>query len=165
MYNRLSWAAVILFLPAGLADGCGHGAKKASMNPVAPEVRVIDEEYWPDGTLRLQKGVTLRPDGTSINHGTYTRWHKNGRKEYEGAFVDGKVHGTTTSWHRNGQVSVREQYRHGQRHGTRRVWDENGVLRKEEHHVDDKPDGVWTVWDERGRIKWQGTFDRGVPKS
>jgi hypothetical protein len=37
------------------------------------------------------------------------------------------------------------------------------VKRKQESHAHGKPHGTWTVWNKDGKIKWQQTFDMGVP--
>ncbi len=156
--------STVLLLLACTSMGCRHGTREASSDRSLGEVRIV-KQHWPDGRLRLRKQVLKQPDGTLVNHGTYMLWYDSGRKEYKATFVWDKNHGVATRWHKNGQKSVEEHYSYGKRHGTRRTWDEDGVKRKEEHHVDDEPDGVWTVWDKHGRIKWQGRFDHGIPKS
>jgi hypothetical protein len=128
-----------------------------------PAAEVI-EQRWPDGTLRLRRGVLRDPDGTTVNHGRYVRWYDNGQQEYEATFIHGKKEGTTTQWHRNGQKWTEQHYVDGKRHGAGYTWDENGVKRKEEHHVHGRPDGVWTIWGKNGRIKGQSRFDDGVPQ-
>jgi hypothetical protein len=140
----------------------GSGAPAALPGPATRPANV-DEERWPNGVLRLQREVLRQPDGTLVNHGTFTTWYDNGQKEYEGTYVRGQLDGLARSWHRNGQQWTEEHYAAGQRAGVRYAWDEKGVLRKEEHYVDDKPDGTWTVWDEKGKIKAQQHFNRGAP--
>ena len=151
--------AVLLCLPAG----CKHGAKKTSLKGPAEKVEIV-EQHWPDGKLRLRKHVLKHPDGTAVNHGTYSRWYNNAQKEYEAVFVMGRKEGTATLWHRNGKEWTEEHYVDGKKHGARYTWDDDGRRRKEEHYFNGKPDGTWTVWDKKGRIKWQGSFDRGIPK-
>ncbi|MHC4063464.1 MAG: toxin-antitoxin system YwqK family antitoxin [Planctomycetota bacterium] len=154
---------VIRVIVLCLSGGCAPGPRNDPLSRPAAKVEIV-EERWPDGTLMLRREVLRKPDGALVDHGRYTRWYNNGQKEYEGTFIRGRNDGVATRWHRNGQKAIEEHYARGQRHGTRSSWDENGVKRKEEHHFEDKPDGVWTVWDEHGRLKWQGRFDRGIPK-
>ena len=176
MLNGRRQALAALTAALCVAAGCGQAAPRASRGRAAEkeepaaigqpvERGEFVEQHWPDGTLRLRKQVLKNPDGTLVNHGTYTRWYDNGRKEYEASFVRGQKHGTATMWHRNGQEWRQEQYANGYRHGVSRTWDENGTLRKEERHVNGKPHGTWTTWSKNGKIKWQGSFDRGTPKS
>ena len=164
MLGNAQWPLAALVALACLPAGCRQATSEVSLERPAESTETV-EETWPDGRLRLRRDVLRTADGTRIDHGTYTCWYDNGRKEYEATFILGKIHGSATRWHRNGQKAVEEHFVYGKRHGMRCTWDENGVKRKEEHHVDDKPDGTWTVWDKRGRVKWQGRFDRGVPES
>lgn len=163
-----AWSALAgLFGTLAVARGCTPGERAAladrSVEKSADDVQVV-EEYWPDGKLRLRKEVLRRADSTFINHGTYTRWHDNGNREYEATYVRGELHGVETAWHKNGQKWTEEDYDHGVRHGTRRTWDQSGRLRSEEHRVKGKPDGTWTIWKADGSVKWQGHFDHGKPK-
>ena len=182
MLISMRFALAVLTAVLCLQVGCGPGPRKAPLEGPGekgasvgegesaergqpPEKRDIVEQRWPDGKLRLRKQVLRNPDGTLVNHGTYARWHNTGQKEYEAVLVQGKKHGTTTRWHKNGRKWSEQHYVNGKKHGASYIWDENGMKRKEEHHVDGKPDGTWTTWDSKGEIKWQGSFDRGVPQS
>lgn len=180
MRMRMVLAALTMVL-AGLT-GCAHtgqridpaeaqateaqslSAEKTEPQAARPSSQVV-EEFWPDGTPRLRKGVVIGPDGRPVNHGRYERWFENGQKEYEATFIRGKKHGTATRWHRNGQKWIEEHYLNGQRNGISRTWDQKGNLRKQEEHLNGKPNGVWTVWYADGRIKWRAEFDHGKPKS
>lgn len=150
--------AALSCLPAG----CTHGARPASADRPGEQVQTI-EQYWPNGKLRLRKQVLKTPDGALVNHGAYTRWHDNGRKEYEGVYVDGELEGVETTWHKNGQKWIEEHYVHGQRHGASYTWDDSGVKRGETHHVYGKPAGTWTTWDAKGKIKSQQRFEADPP--
>ena len=120
------------------------------------------EEHWPNGQLRLRKHVQIQADGTSVDHGTFQRWHDNGKKEYEANFVLGKKEGTTIRYHRNGRKATQQEYLKGERHGPSASWNEAGVKVKEENWAEGKPHGTWTVWQD-GKIKWRHTYDHGVP--
>jgi antitoxin component YwqK of YwqJK toxin-antitoxin module len=121
------------------------------------------EEFWPDGKLRLRRQVTRQADGTLLDHGTYTRWYQNGRKEYEATYVRGQLHGVETAWHENGEKRTEQHFDQGLRQGTRWDWDEQGRLRREERYLKDRPHGTWTIWKSDGTIKWQARFDHGKP--
>ena len=157
-----------LVLTAGacsfLACGCRQPARATSVQPAPGKVEVV-EEYWPNGKLRVRREVLRQPDGTLVDHGTYTCWFDHGGKEYEAVFLHGQVNGVATRWHRNGVKASEQYYANGKRDGPRYSWDENGVMRKEEHFVGDLPDGTWITWDDKGKIKAQQKFERGVPKS
>jgi len=154
--TRLAVAALATLscLPAG----CTHGARSASAARPGEQVQTI-KEYWPNGELQLRKQVLKTPDGALVNHGAYTRWHDNGRKEYEAVYVDGKLEGVETTWHKNGQKWIEAHYADGQKHGPRYIWNESGTKIKEEHYVNGKPHGTWTSWKNSGKIRSQQTFE------
>jgi antitoxin component YwqK of YwqJK toxin-antitoxin module len=155
-----------LVVSSFLAWGCRQPERVAAVQSAPQKNAAVEvvEEYWPNGKLRVRHEVRRQPDSTLVDHGAYTSWFDNGGKEYEAAFVNGKVNGVATRWHRNGVKASEQAYVLGQRHGPRFVWDENGRLRKEEHFVDDLPDGTWTTWNDEGQIKAQQKFERGAPK-
>ncbi len=125
---------------------------------------VLVEEHWPGGQRRLQKHVLHLEDGTTVDHGSFVRWHDNGNKEYEAVFVMGKKHGTTIRYHRNGQKATQQEYLKGERHGRSTSWNEAGVKVKEENWYEGKPHGTWTIWQD-GKVKWSHTYKHGVPAS
>ena len=159
---RLGWT-ILIVLAATLA-GCHHGGRSEPTSRPTPDVEVV-EQHWPDRTVRLRKEVIRNLEGELVNHGTYTRWYDNGRKEYECTFIRGQKHGITTMWHRNGRKWTETHHVHGKRHGLSTTWDTAGRKRREESYADDRPHGTWTVWQEDGRIKWRTTFDHGTPGS
>ena len=161
--SQLSLALPGVVLSLLTQGGCSAHRTFADRSPVAPApiVETI-EDQWPDGTLRLRRQVLRKPDGTLTKHGDYTRWYKNGQKEYEATFAQGRVHEVEMQWHDNGQKRTEQHYIHGKRNGPRHDWDPKGRKVKEEHYLDDKPHGTWTVWDKRGRVKWRATFDHGT---
>lgn len=144
--------------PSGPLKENGVDATPAEPNL---DIRVV-EENWPNGSRKLRKTVIEAPDGAALDHGTFTKWHTNGQKEYEATYINGKLQGVETSWHKNGRRRAEAHYDHGLRHGTLRSWDPQGRLRKEEAYSGDKPHGTWTVWTAEGKIKWQARFEHGV---
>ncbi len=124
----------------------------------------IVEEHWPDGSLRLRRETLQRQDGTTLYHGTYTTWHKNGRKSYEATYIHGKIHSVERQWHPNGRKQAEQHYSHGQRHGPRTTWDPEGNKRGYENYAHGRPDGTWIIWTSSGQVKWQATFKDGVPQ-
>jgi len=120
------------------------------------------EEYWPNGQLRLRKQVLRLEDGAVVDHGTFERWHDNGKKEYEAVFVRGKKDGTTIRYHKNGRKATEQEYSDGRRHGRSVTWNDSGAMVKEEHWANGKPHGTWTIWED-GEVKWSHTYDHGKP--
>ena len=65
-------------------------------------------------------------------------WHRNGQKEAEGTFKDGKLDGKHTSWHENGQKRYEGNYKDG------------------------KEDGLWTYYTEIGNGKYKVMYTDGT---
>lgn len=162
-------AASALLIPAALlvaaciAPQSGSGAHASPVAP-APQTApatpaTVVEEQWPDGTPHVRRHVLRQPDGTLLDDGLYESWYQNGRREYEGGYVNGQVDGCHRRWHANGRLATEEYYRKGQRHGPRWTWDEQGLLRKQEYFVDDQPDGIWRVWKSSGELRMEHRFD------
>ena len=120
------------------------------------------EEYWPNGQLRLRKQTVRLGDGTVVEHGTFERWHDNGKKEYEAVFVQGRKEGTTVRYHKNGRKATEQEYSDGERNGRSSSWNDSGVRVKEEQWKNGEPHGTWTIWDD-GKVKWSHTYDHGSP--
>jgi antitoxin component YwqK of YwqJK toxin-antitoxin module len=146
-----------------LLAGCRHADRSPPAARPAEQVQTI-EQHWPNGELRLRKQVLETPDGGLVNHGAYTRWHDNGRKEYEAVYVDGKLEGVETTWHKNGRKWIEAHYVGGHNHGPRYIWNKDGTKVKEEHYVNGKPHGTWTSWNSSGRIRSQQTFEDDAAK-
>jgi len=53
-------------------------------------------------------------------------YYKNGNKEYEEVYKDGKEHGKWIWWHENGVKSCETDYKYGKLHGKEIEWDNEG---------------------------------------
>ena len=153
--------AAVLGLLAVLCASSGAGLAQSESERPRSTVRLV-EESWPDGSLRERKQVLVHDDGTTVDHGSFERWHDNGEKEYEAVFLYGKKEGTTVRYHKNGRRASQQEYKDGQRHGVSLSWDDSGEKVKEENWFEGKPHGSWTVWQD-GKIKWRHAYEHGVP--
>ena len=115
--KNLLLSAVLVSLPL-LLGGCG-------------EKIVNDEE------LEIRGDITYRKGSDTPYTGKYFRLYKNGKKEAEGNFKDGKEDGLETQWHENGQKMSEYTYKDG------------------------KPDGLWVSWHENGQKSWEGNLKNG----
>jgi antitoxin component YwqK of YwqJK toxin-antitoxin module len=163
MFRNVLAASVPFAVVLYLSGGCTQANRPVSTDQSGENTRIV-EQYWPNGKLQLRRQVLTDPDGVLIDHGTYTRWHDNGRKEYEATFVRGQLDGLEITWHKNGRKWTETQYVQGRKHGPRFVWNDGGVKIKEEHYHNGQPHGVWTVWKSDGKIKAQQTFEHGTPQ-
>jgi hypothetical protein len=154
------FAAFALALAA--AAGCAEPFHAAPVDRPEEATEVV-EQHWPNGQLRLRKHVLRLEGGRPVDHGTFERWHDNGRKEYEAVFSYGRKEGTTIRYHRNGRKAAQQEYRDGKRNGPSVSWDESGAKVKEENWADGRPHGTWTIW-RNGKVEWTHTFDHGDPE-
>ena len=58
-------------------------------------------ERYPDGRVRLERGVKQDADGNFINHGEWRSFDTNGEMLISGTYVDGKMDGDWTRWYRD----------------------------------------------------------------
>jgi hypothetical protein len=163
----ISTRYLLVFLTAFLVvTGCA--TTRSKMPPIEPkespqgEPGDILEEFWPDGSIRIRREVIRGEDGLPIDHGVYTRWHKNGLPEYETVYDHGRMNGRAIRWHMNGEKWIEELYVQGLKEGASRTWNEAGELVKEEQYAHGKPHGTWTVW-KKGVVRARSCFDHGAP--
>jgi hypothetical protein len=86
---------------------------------------ILNREYrhsCPKGTERVGEG----PPGTSVvfckqhlyngsrMEGEYAKFYRNGNKQFQGNYEQGKKHGTWTSYYRTGEVREVKKYQDGQ---------------------------------------------------
>ena len=92
-------------------------------------------------------------------NGLHTEYHKNGQKEFEANFKNGKEDGKWTGWHEDGQIALEGNYNNGT--GTLLQFYENGQIESEGNYKDGELDGKVTEWDENGQIESEATFKDG----
>ncbi len=66
---------------------------------------IIERQYWDNKSL---KGEIPRVDGKV--HGTWTIWHKNGKKEQTGNYIDGKQEGLFMGWYEDGKKTFQGNF-------------------------------------------------------
>ena len=70
-------------------------------------------------------------------NGVNTDWYKNGQKEFEGTYLEGRKEGVFTGWNYNGQKQFEGIY------------------------VRDEEEGVFTYWHDNGQKEFEGTYLEG----
>ena len=111
--QRFFDVASVQFLEPGQAP-----KPPAAVTPVADgDLALAYETGKPRLRVRFKNG---KPDGPSV------RWHSNGVKESEGAFLGGRKHGPWRYWYDNGRMRDEVIYDMGLRHGTYKRWAPDG---------------------------------------
>lgn len=117
--------------------------------------------------------------------GPFTRWHENGTKSLEGAYLDGVPEGLIRAWddrgreigtytitqgsgrifkwHPNGQKASEVEYVKGQAQGPYTIWNEQGVRTVTGAYVDGERNGDWFTYGSDGRITWLASYAKGLP--
>ena len=113
--------------------------------------------------------------------GVWTRWHRNGMKQYEGTYRDGKRdgpwilwwwdgtrghYGISTpdhhiAWRDNGTKHFEWELENGVNHGWQREWNSNGGLMSERQCEHGKWEGVSRYWHPNGQKASECTYKDG----
>ena len=70
--------------------------------------------------------------------GKHVVYYKNGQKESEGHYKDGKLDGLLTDWYENGKKEGEGNYKNGKEDGLATQWDEDGNKTLEIQYKDGK---------------------------
>ena len=125
-------------------------------------IGIDDIEYYENGQM-IHKGRSLLIDKTFVRDGLWTQWYDNGKKEYEGSYLNGLKHGLWT-WYENGQKVSEGTYKNDEKDGLWTQWYENGqkkeetIYTRQENKLTYKE--VSTEWDRKGKKKEITTYLR-----
>jgi antitoxin component YwqK of YwqJK toxin-antitoxin module len=99
-------------------------------------------------TIQERNGLTYIPNETTPFTGVYilSNWYKNGQKQAELHYKDGKQEGLVTSWYENGQKKSEGNYKDGKREGLVTSWYKNGQKEEEINWKDGKQEGLVTYF-------------------
>ena len=89
---------------------------------------------------RIKDGSELAyiPNQETPFTGKAVDFYKNGQKEKEGNYKDGKAYGLMTVWYENGQKKWEGNYKDGLNEGLATKWYENGQMEREGNYKDGK---------------------------
>ena len=150
--------------------------KKDTPKPVAEAPQVVVNPHQ----LEKQEGLWYF-EGKAFT-GIVVKKYDNRQKAYESTLKDGKEHGRVTSWYRDGQKQGEVTYKDGKL-VSQAVWKpngekcpvtnivngngitcryyENGQKAYEITYKDNNFDGLWTDWYENGQKKKEATYKDG----
>ncbi|MEX0819921.1 MAG: hypothetical protein WD070_10005 [Pirellulaceae bacterium] len=121
--------------------------------------------------------------------GPASTWYPSGQQRREMTFTRGIPDGESTAWKPNGQIWAREFYRDGKQlvpvvtwhdrqqkesegwmvrsnftiHANIDWWEGTIEITRSETADEDVKTGKWTEWHPNGTVKFEGTFEAGVP--
>ena len=174
MKNLLLFA-VLVSLPL-LFGGCGEKESVAEVKPVEEKVLEVKGEVKPEETVAETKPKTegvneneleyregfyyLLDSDTPYTGNSFTLW-KNGQKQVEGNYKDGKPDGLWLKWHKNGQKRSEENWKDGKPNGLWVNWHENGQKGGQVNLKDGKQDGLRQAWHENGQKRHESNYKDG----
>ena len=119
----------------------------------------------------LKEGICFETDGQNVVFllnetdpytGAYLCIYKNGQKEKEGKYQDGKLIGKLTEWYENGQKKTEKNYKDGKLDGQSTWWNKTGQKIRQKNYKNGKLDGKLIEWFQfNGEIKREENYKNG----
>lgn len=135
-------------------------------------------ERYPDGTIKVEREVTLDDEGNYVNHGPWRMWNQAGKLVAEGSFEYGSRSSIWTRWHDRNDSKLLSQapFNRFSTPFISQVNFDQGVMDGEWSIFDSqqrrccqislyrgKRHGTTLFWLPDGTVLQQATFDQGVP--
>ena len=94
----------------------------------------------------------------------WTEYYRNGRKKFEGRFIDYTKDGKWMYYYENGQIESVGQFLNNSKEGKWTYYQQNGVNKSVGNYNDNDKDGRWIYFDKKGNEEyWEdwsfGTFE------
>lgn len=167
----LIWAAVVVFLGAGIVAGCQKRARVLKKTDV---VRTVVEMYS-DGkpkevsfykeNLQVAK-ISFDEEGKKsvagvAPNGRVFECYDEGKVLGEWNYKDGAVDGVSRTYYRNGQLWEERSWKDDKEIGNYKLYFDNGKLRVEGSCNGEKPEGMQKVYSEKGILLEEGNYKDG----
>jgi antitoxin component YwqK of YwqJK toxin-antitoxin module len=159
------------------SDANQYSAAAGEHTRAIDEVEVVRERH-PDGSIKVERQVTLDADGNYVNHGAWKLWSSNGTVVAEGQYDMGKRVGSWTRWLGKNESTAFNQFpfnRFKPPFASQAIFN-NGVMDGEWLIVDadsrkvmqvslseGKRNGLVMTWLPNGKTYRQASYDQGVP--
>ena len=124
----------------------------------AAETRIT---HFPNGQIVEQYGLR-EYDGSTVQHGMYTRWYPDCTKAEEVEFNNGRKNGLYTAWYENGQQKLQCRFRNGILDGEVVAWFEDGRKRFSVNYASGKRQDQWIRYHEKGGIVASMNFNQDI---
>ena len=112
-----------------------------------------EEEYWENGMLKST--VEYKDE---LRHGKATYYFKNGSKQKEYTYVDGKLEGITRQWSYKGTLMSSIEFSNDMMNGKALYYDDEGKLQEELHYKNDSLHGLYRLFYPNGEIQIEGEY-------
>ena len=139
-------------------------------------VEIIQERY-PNGSVKIKRGVTQDRDGNYILHGIWQMWDERGTLISEGEYRNNVRHGTWNRWYRGDESRLftsrpydqfqapfvsQGAFQDGRLHGKWTIFDSKQRKVSEIEFVDGQRDGKAIFWYANGKPMREGNYRNGV---
>jgi antitoxin component YwqK of YwqJK toxin-antitoxin module len=137
----------------------------------------VIRERFPNGSVKIERGVRQDAADNYINHGTWKMWDERGNLVAQGQFVNGQRDGVWIRWYRTpaesgllskipylhftGPFASQATFKSDQLDGTWTIFDSKSRKISQWHFVDGKRHGKSTWWYPNGRKMREATFVDG----
>ena len=134
-------------------------------------------ERYPDGNVKIERGVTLDREGNYVNHGIWKQWNTDGKLVAEGQYQMGLRTGDWTRWYdRQETASLREppftnfagpfvaqaSFENDRLHGDWLIFDSNQQKCIQVSLENGQRHGPTTMWLPTGKIYRQSIYENGM---
>ena len=131
-----------------------------------PSYNVRNQKYSSCGIIFfLDKGAAETHDiditTDTIKDGILTCYYKNGQKQSERMYKNGKPNGILQKWHNNGMKMIEGTFKDGKMDGLFLGWHNNGKKWFAGTYKDGEQDGEWMFWHTNGLRESEGTYKNG----
>ena len=153
--------------------------RPAKMEPSQPIIgSEMFIERYDDGSVKVEREVTLDSEGNYVNHGPWRMWNQDGKLIAEGSFDHGQRSSIWTRWYdrNDSQVLTQTPFRSFKAPFLSQANFENGVMEGEWSIFDaeqrrccqisitqGKRDGMALFWLPDGTVLQQLEYEHGVP--
>lgn len=139
----------------GKFDGCTFIFTKAYRNrpdslKLIPTIRKMEQRngVW------LFQGVPYT--------GRIIDYYYSGKKQGEGAFVNGKTSGPRNIYYQNGKLQVEKNYSDGLENGWSKEYYEDGTLSQQGEYKEGKEQGIWENYFPNGQVSLRSSYNQGA---
>lgn len=84
---------------------------------------------------------------------------RSGRAYLKGS--DTPFTGKAVSFYKDGKKDMEYSYKDGKMHGVEITFSSDGTKHKERRHKDGRPDGLWITWHRNGKKAFEGSYKNG----
>lgn len=146
--NSSKFFVVIVFLAVA---SCNKVPKK-------PKTQIVNN-YFSDDTTKIKSSYQVLEKDTTIKHGIYTSFHKNGNTQMLVNYIKGKKDGIGQIYETTGQLKETAEFKNGQLNGLRKLYnDSTGQLIIVENYVNDNFEGEYLSYHPNGNLKQKGKY-------